>query len=133
MKNIASLFCSLLVFFTAVSAFACSPFGDSTSELGLLAIVLSVIPAVLYSLPISIYMFAMRKRHALSFKPSAIIALKATGLAYLASASSIFAVTVVEKSLAVPSNLMITFVATAPLVVLAGYFTRVYYDCQAKA
>ena len=130
MKNITALFFSLLVFFTAVSAFACGPSWDSPAEIGILALLVSLLPMTVYSTLSAGYMLAMRKRHALNFKPAAWIWAKASMISYFVSMTAIFSAAVVNKSINLPDNLMITFVASAPLVALAGYFTRVYYDTK---
>ena len=130
MKNITSLFVSLLVFFSAVSAFACGPTWDSPAEIGILSVLISVLPMAFYSALSAIYLIAMRKRHALSFKPAAWIWFRASAIAYVVSIASIFASAVVNNVVNLPENLMVTFVVTAPLVVLTGYFTRVFYNTQ---
>ena len=131
MKKIASLSASLTILLFATSAFACGPSWNSPAEIGLLSLLISVLPMAIYSVLSAIYLLIVRKKQTLSFKPAMFVWLKATTLAYLSSTIAIFVVmTVSAKLFRLPENLIFTFVATAPLVVLAGYFTRVFYANQ---
>ncbi len=130
MKNITAALASLFVFLPALSAFACGPSWDSPGEIGILSILISVVPLTFYSIVSALYLFFMRRQHSFGFKHNAWIWFKASALSYLVSMTAMFTVAIVNNSFSLPSNLMFTFVATAPLVALAGYFTRVYYTTK---